>query len=142
RPVAREHPPRPVPPVRRRRQPHDHKPRLRVTEWRYRLAPVLPIAKPCRLAPRHPLSPLHQPLAFARFDHLAGNRLQGITRHSALGTGTRATSATRSGYSLRRRGAARGAQPCSPGCLTREWTPKEAPLLVHRVVGKFPDVVD
>src|SRR5437016_1102376 len=45
RPIAREHPPGPIRPMRRRRQPDDPDPCKRIPKPRHGLAPILPLRK-------------------------------------------------------------------------------------------------
>jgi hypothetical protein len=61
RPIPRKHPPRPVSPVRRRRQSQNKQLRSRIPESRHRLSPVLAPAKRQPLLPRYPLAIFHQP---------------------------------------------------------------------------------
>src|SRR5882672_1697285 len=70
-PVAGEHAPGPVSPVRRRRKAHDEERRARVAEPRQRTGPIGPLAEALDLRPGHFLAPRHQPRAGPALDDLA-----------------------------------------------------------------------
>ena len=80
--VAGEHPPGPVAAVRRRRQPDEQDPRVRIAEPRHRPPPVRLVAEARHLLAGDLLPPLDQPRTQAARDDL---RRQGLETRPPLG---------------------------------------------------------